>query len=59
MKVRVAYTVDADDDLRRAIASYRGDPGLADRDTVRNWFCRFGDSMNIDIMESLDNQEDE
>jgi hypothetical protein len=55
----VAYTVDADDDLRRAIASYRGDPGLADRDTVRNWFCRFGDSMNIDIMESLDNQEDE
>ncbi len=49
MKVRIAYTVDADDELRRAINLWHGVPGLATRAEVARWFERYGHSMADDL----------
>jgi len=49
MRVRIEYTVEVDDDSRRAIRAYYGQSGLATREDVRDWFRRFGESMNDDL----------
>lgn len=49
MKVRVVYTVDVDDDIRREINAYHGRPGLATREQVRDWYRTHGESMNDDL----------
>ena len=38
MKVRIAYTVEADDHLRRDINRFFGRCGLATREQIRDWF---------------------
>lgn len=50
MKVRVAYTVDANDIYRRAINCYYGKPGLASREDVVSWQRMHGSSMDDDVM---------
>ena len=50
MRVRVSYTVDVDDDFRRAINEYYGRPGLASREEIRNWYETFGSSQDADLM---------
>ena len=59
MKVRVCYTVDANNDLRGAIRHQRGECGtLATREEVRNYFERVGESEIDDIMEEWRGCED-
>lgn len=50
MRVRIAYTVDVDDDFRRAINVHYGKDGLATREDVKRWYESYGDSMNVDLM---------
>jgi hypothetical protein len=59
MKVRIEYTVDADDDFRRRINAYHGDSGKASRDDVKGWFYVHGQSMNDDLMDMDLDEEDE
>lgn len=54
VKVHVDYTIDVDDNYRRAIRRYYGESGLATRDEVRNWLKTYGSSMDTDIMRDLD-----
>lgn len=42
MRVRVNYTVDVDDEFRRALAQRTGTDGLATREQVRHWYERNG-----------------
>lgn len=49
MKVRVSYTIDVADRHRRAINLYFGNAGLADRQTVKDWYERHGDSEDDDL----------
>lgn len=42
MKVRVVFTVDADDGVREAVNAYYGLPGKATRDEVRDYFASQG-----------------
>jgi hypothetical protein len=59
MKVRISYTVDVSDAIRRAIRHRRGEPGLATRIEVRDWYRSYGDSMDLDILMDLDADSDE
>lgn len=49
MKVRISYTVDMDDDIRRSINAHYGDPGLATRERVKAWFESNGVSSIDDL----------
>jgi hypothetical protein len=49
MRVRVTYTVDVDDEYRRAIRRYHGDDGLATRAEVQDWFKLKGFTMDDDL----------
>ena len=59
MKVFVAYTVEVDDDFRRAINMHYGKPGLAGREEVKRWFESFGHSMNDDLSMSLTDHDEQ
>jgi hypothetical protein len=50
MRVRVSFTVDATDELRRAISRYYGRTGLASRDEVRQWYVQHGESKDADLL---------
>lgn len=49
MKVKVSYTVDVDDNFRRAIRAYHGQSGMATRAEVREWFKNHGHTMDDDL----------
>ena len=49
MRVKIEYVVDVSDEFRRAINAYYGDPGLASREKVKQWFWRYGESMNDEL----------
>lgn len=49
MKVRVDYTVEVDDNIRREINRWYGTPGLASRDAIKRWYEAFGKSMDDDL----------
>lgn len=49
MRVRVAYTVEVDDDFRHEVRQFYGKDGLASREEVKRWFRAYGDSMNDDL----------
>lgn len=50
MRVRIEYSLEVTDGFRRAINEYHGEPGLAFREDVKNWFYVHGQSMNDDLM---------
>ncbi len=56
MKVRIAYTVEAPKEFRRAIRAYYGQTGLATRQEVQDWLYRFGESMNDDLSVCLERE---
>lgn len=58
MKVRVEYTVEVNDEFRRAIRRYYGDSGLASRADVRRWCQTYGDSMDADVMYDYGDEEE-
>lgn len=49
MRVRVEYTVEVPDEIRREIAAWYGDPGLASREDVKTWYREYGSSMDDDL----------
>lgn len=57
LRVRVAYTITASPEYRRAIRRFYGQDGLASRDEVRRWLEAYGSSMDDDL--SLRYYEDE
>jgi hypothetical protein len=58
MKVRVAFTVDVDDEIRASISEWYGRTGLATRDEVRRWYESNGSSMDADLSEMAGRRED-
>jgi len=48
MKIRITF--ECDDELRRAVNSYYGRPGLADYKEMRRYFYSYGDSVNADFI---------
>jgi hypothetical protein len=50
MKVRVTFTIDADEFIRREINVFYGKPGLATRDEVRDWFRSKGQDDGGDAL---------
>jgi hypothetical protein len=38
MKVRVCFTVEVDEQFRRALAAYYSQPGLANRKDIKQWY---------------------
>ena len=57
MRVRICYTVNVGEELRRAINHHYGDPGLADREAVKSWYEMNGDSCNVDLLDDLERSE--
>lgn len=53
MKVVINYSVEVDDNFRRAINMQYGRSGLANREEVKRWFVSHGHSMDNDLMDSL------
>lgn len=51
MKIRIAYTINVPDEIRRAINAWYGDAGLADRGRVQRWYEQNGKSMDQNIAE--------
>ena len=58
MKVRISYTVEVSDYLRRAIRHYYGETGLATREEVKDWIERYGSSEDDNLVQALQNSED-
>jgi hypothetical protein len=56
MKVRISYTVEVDDDTRRAIRAYYGAEGLATREEVRNWFIAQGEQGDLVLADEMDDR---
>jgi hypothetical protein len=50
MKVRVCYTIEVDDDYRRALRHRTGKDGLATRQELQLHFYLNGRSMDDDLM---------
>jgi hypothetical protein len=58
MKVRVAFTVDATDELRRAIRLRHGEEGLATREEVRRWRIDQSEASDDIILWELEREEE-
>ncbi len=59
MKVRICYTIEVDDEYRRAVRSYYGDNGKASREELVNWFKTYGESMNADVLWEYEQERQE
>ena len=59
MKVRISYSVDVSDDMRREINAHYGQDGLANRDEIKQWYRTFGESMNDELGMRADDRVDE
>lgn len=58
MKVRVCYTVEVNDEYRRAVNYHFGRPGLATRKQLCNWLEQNGSSCDDDIMYELNHSDE-
>lgn len=58
MKVKVEYTVDVNEDYRRAINLFYGASGMATRSQVKNWLRNYGSSCDDDLMGDLAKHEE-
>ena len=59
MIVRITYTVEIPDWMRREINRWYGRPGLATRQQVKDWFEAYGSSADDDLAMQADNHQDE
>lgn len=50
MRVKVCFTVDVDDEFRRALNSYYGKSGLATREEIRQHYETQSGSIDTDII---------
>ena len=58
MIVKIVYTVEVDDDIRRRIKAHYGEKGLATRKEIQNWFWMYGQSMNDDLQNVVIDEEE-
>ena len=58
MKVKVEFTVDVPDFIRREINVYHAQEGLADREAIKAWYEQFGRSMDDDLALWADEREE-
>jgi len=54
MKVRVCFTVDVDDEFRKALRNRHGERGLATRKEVAQWYRNNASSVDDDLMYDYD-----
>jgi hypothetical protein len=54
MKVRIDYSIEATDYLRRAIRNHYGLEGLATREEIKDWFRLHGEAETDTILYDLD-----
>lgn len=58
MKVRIQFTVDVDEEFRRAIAARHGDHNrLATREEVRQWYVQNADSLDADLRDEYQREQ--
>ena len=58
MKVRVTFTVEVSDDIRREINAWYGKPGLASRKEVQRWYEAYGTSADNDLSHAASTREE-
>ena len=56
MKIRITF--DCDESLRRAVAWYYGNEGLASREEMTGWFHSHGISLNDDALGEYQDAQD-
>jgi hypothetical protein len=54
MRLRISYTVDISDGMRRAIAAHFGEKRRATRAEVHQWYVDHGHSQDDDLMAAAD-----
>lgn len=57
MKVRVSYSVDVNDTMRRKMREYYGQDGLATENEVQLWYEMHGHSKDDDLQDVFTNDE--
>ena len=57
MKVRIDYTVEVSDEIRRSISEWYGREHLATRSEIRSWYESNGSSMDADLSEMAGRRE--
>ena len=57
MKIRICYTINVGNRLRRAINHHYGKPGLASREEIRSFYIMYGESVDADILYDLEQAE--
>ena len=50
MRIRISFTINVSDDMRKAIAHYYGEPGKASRKLLQTHFYQYGHNMHDDLM---------
>jgi len=59
MKIRVCYTVEVSDELRRALNARLGLPGKANRDQLKTHYRLHGLSIDDDVMAESDVRQEQ
>jgi len=54
MKVRIDYTIDVPDEVRRSIRAHYGQEGLASRDDLKQWYRQYGESEDENLAWAAD-----
>lgn len=57
MKVRIEYTVDVDEEFRKALRHYKGKTGLATRGEIKIHFIDYGHLQDDDIISTYREHE--
>lgn len=58
MRVHITYTVDVTDDIRREIRRHYGQPGLANRGDIKDWYMSHGLAMDQDLSQAASDAAD-
>lgn len=59
MRVKICYTVEISDHMRRKINEHYGEPGLATVQQVKDWYRSYGIQLDDDLNEPIKEEEQE
>lgn len=59
MKVKIEYTIEVPDNIRRGMRIRYAEPGLATRQEIKNWYRTYGVSADDDLSWDAQIEEDE
>lgn len=57
MKVKISYTFDADEQMRRALAHFHMREGLATRDEIKSWLEQNGRESLDDLISDYEHSQ--